>query len=130
MPTSSPRVKFEELGLPSLDLLALSVRFTGEEVWLVIKSLSPDKAPNPNGFTTHSFQTAWPLIRHDLMSVFNAFWRLDTHHFHNTNDALMVLLPKKGLPGMPPRNKNARSSPSCILLVQKNTDSACSCYFS
>jgi hypothetical protein len=73
---------------------------------LVIKSLSLDKAPGPDGFTTHFFQAAWPLIRHDLMSVFYAFCRLDTHHFHNTNDALMVLLPKKGLPGMPPRNKN------------------------
>jgi hypothetical protein len=36
------------------------------------------------------------MIRHDLMSVFDVFWRLDTRHLHNTNDALMVLLPKKG----------------------------------
>jgi hypothetical protein len=37
-----------------------------------------------------------PVIRHDLMSAFDTFWRLDTRHFHNTNDAPMVLLPKKG----------------------------------
>jgi hypothetical protein len=55
VPTHSCRIKFEELGLPSLDLSALSAGFTEEEVWSVIKSLSLEKAPSPDGFTARFF---------------------------------------------------------------------------
>jgi hypothetical protein len=88
------RIKFEALGLPSLDMLAMGARFTEEEVSTVIKALLLDKAPNPDGFMTWFFHVAWPVIRYDVMMAFNAFWRMDTRHQHNTNDALMVLSPK------------------------------------
>jgi hypothetical protein len=56
--------------------------------------MAPDKASGPDSFTARFFQAAWPVIRHDLMSAFDAFWRLDTRHLHSMNDALIVLLPK------------------------------------
>jgi hypothetical protein len=41
---------------------------------------------------------AWPVIHHDIMCAFDAFWSLDTRHLHCTNDVLMVLLLKKADP--------------------------------
>jgi hypothetical protein len=93
-PAHSHRIKFKVLGLPSLDRLAMSARFPEEEVWSVIKGLPPDKVPGPDGFMTQFFQVMWPVIRHNVMSTFDALWRLDMRHWHNTDDALMVLLPK------------------------------------
>jgi hypothetical protein len=51
-PVHSRKIKFEALGLASLELLAMGARFIEEEVWMVIKGLPPYKAPIPNGFMT------------------------------------------------------------------------------
>jgi hypothetical protein len=72
-PSLSRCIKFEELGLPSLDMSPLGMQFTEEEVWSVIKGLELDKAPSPDGFTARFLQVAWLVIRHDLMSAFNVF---------------------------------------------------------
>jgi hypothetical protein len=90
----SCKIMFEALGLPSLELSAMGTRFSKEEVWTVIKGLPSDKAPGPNGFTARFFQSVWPVIKHDVISAFDAFWCLTMQHLHNTNDAFMVLLPK------------------------------------
>jgi hypothetical protein len=50
-------ITLEELGLPRLQLNELGDRFT-EEVWNMIRSLPPDKAPGPDGFTTRLLQSA------------------------------------------------------------------------
>jgi hypothetical protein len=50
----------------------LSARFT-EEVWQVIRAMPSDKAPGPDGFTTHFLQAAWDIIKADIMCAFNAF---------------------------------------------------------
>jgi hypothetical protein len=52
-------------------------RFTEFEVWGVIKSLPPDKAPGPDGFTTRFLQAAWPVIKADVMHAFDTFWYVD-----------------------------------------------------
>jgi hypothetical protein len=54
-PLHSHRMKFEALGLPSLDLSVLGDRFTEEEIWTVIKGLPSDKALGPDGFMTRFF---------------------------------------------------------------------------
>jgi hypothetical protein len=60
----------------------------------VIKALPPDKAPRLDDFTARLLQATWPVIRHELMSAFDAFCHLDTRGFHNINEEVMTLLPK------------------------------------
>jgi hypothetical protein len=60
----------------------------------VIRTLPPDKAPDHDGFTACFLQSAWPIIRPDMMKVFDTFWRLDLWSLHSVNEALMELLPK------------------------------------
>jgi hypothetical protein len=88
------RIKLDMLDLPQPDLIGMSSKFPEEEVWSVIRSLPPDKAPGPNGFTACFLQVAWHVIRHDLMSAFDAFWSMDGRDFHKVNEAMMTLIPK------------------------------------
>lgn len=84
--------------LPQIDLHGIDACFTEDEFWTTIKELPPDRAPGPDGFTGHFFKVAWGVIKHDIISVFNALWSLDARSFHLLNDALMVLLRKKDDP--------------------------------
>jgi hypothetical protein len=51
----SNSINFEHLDLPHLAMPELSDRFTKDEVWLVIRSLPPDKAPGVDDFTVHNY---------------------------------------------------------------------------
>lgn len=57
-----------------------------------------DKAPGLDGFTGLFYQTAWPIIKGDLMNAINAFWAQDYRSFQHLNDAYMILLKKKSNP--------------------------------
>jgi hypothetical protein len=87
-------LRLDALDLSPLNLADLDERFTEAEVLDVIRSLPPDKASRPDGFTTRFLQTCWATIWLDLMAAFDAFWRLDTRNFHDVNGALLSLLPK------------------------------------
>jgi hypothetical protein len=52
-----------------------------------------EKAPESDGFTF--YQTAWPIIKHDIMRAFHALWSLDYRSFYLVNQVYMVLLRKK-----------------------------------
>jgi hypothetical protein len=82
------------LDLPRFKLIELSERFTEEEVLQVIKSVPLEKAPGPDGFTSHFLQVAWEVIRHNILCEFYALWSLDTRDLHLINGALIILLPK------------------------------------
>jgi hypothetical protein len=88
-------IALDGLDLPRSDLTGLGARFTEEEVWGVIKALPHDKAPGPDGFSAGFLQSAWDIIRLDLMMAFDVFWHLNTRSLHLVNNAFMVLLPKK-----------------------------------
>jgi hypothetical protein len=60
-------------GLPSVELLKFSARFTEQEIWNVIKALPSDKALGSDGFTTRFLQVAWSVIRPDIMRVLSEF---------------------------------------------------------
>jgi hypothetical protein len=87
-------IDLDQLDLPRLDLSQLSECFTEEEVWNVVRSLSPNKASGLNGFMTRFLHAVWLVIKGDIMQAFDAFWYVDTRHFHSVNNALMTLLPK------------------------------------
>jgi hypothetical protein len=91
----SNSINLDLLDLPRLDLDHLSSCFTEPEVWNVIRSLSLDRAPDPDGFTARFLQCAWHIIWHDLMMVFDSFWRMDSRSLHSLNQALVILLPKQ-----------------------------------
>jgi hypothetical protein len=77
------------------NLFELSERFTEEEVYYIIRSLPPDKAPGPDGFTVCFLQVAWAMIKLEVMQAFDVFWHMDVRKFHVINEAIMVLLQKK-----------------------------------
>ena len=91
----SKTLDLEVLGLPSLDLSALEVTFSEQEVWAVIRELPNDKAPGPDGFTGRFYKAAWATIKSDVLNAFNAFWANDFRSLNHLNDALLILLRKK-----------------------------------
>jgi hypothetical protein len=93
-PTRSNGITLEQLKLLQLELASLCGRFSKDEVWLVIRSLPLDKSPGPDGFTVCFLQTTWPIIRGDIMRVFDAFWHQDIRNLHGLNGALISLIPK------------------------------------
>ncbi|KAM0924223.1 hypothetical protein ACQ4PT_005019 [Festuca glaucescens] len=82
------------LGVRTHDLSDLEAPFSEEEVWSVIKSQEPDKAPGPNGFTGRFYTVCWHIIKHDFMEAFEALWRGDARGLQLANQALISLLPK------------------------------------
>jgi hypothetical protein len=84
----------QALGLSALNLQELGERFTEDEVLKLIRSISPDKAPGPDGFIARFMQATWGIIHPDVMRTFDALWHLDMRDMHCVNDALLVLRPK------------------------------------
>lgn len=93
--TRKHSLNFTFLGMPICDLSAMDAPFSDQEIWSVIHSLPPDKAPKSDGFTTQIIQVAWLIIKVDIVLAFDALSRLDPRNFHLVNEALIVLVPKK-----------------------------------
>ncbi|WVZ90672.1 hypothetical protein U9M48_036954 [Paspalum notatum var. saurae] len=91
----SNNLRLDRLGLQLLDLNGLDHCFSEDEIWAVIRELPDEKAPGPDGFTGLFYKVAWPIIKADIMRVFNAFWSLDIRSLFLLNDAFLVLLKKK-----------------------------------
>lgn len=64
------------------------------EIWAVVRELPPDKAPGPDGFMGAFYQSAWPVIKADVLRAINAFFAADQRQFHCLNGALLTLIPK------------------------------------
>jgi hypothetical protein len=77
------------LNISMMQLTGLDRCFSEDEVWQIVRALPPDKAPGL------FYQSAWPIMKFDIMEAFHAFWQLDSHSFHLVNQAYMVLLKKK-----------------------------------
>lgn len=88
-------ISFAHQNLPSWQQPALDCCFSEEEVWQAIADMPTDKAPGPDGFTGLFYQTAWPVIKQDIMRAFNALWSLDGRSFYLVDKAFMVLLCQK-----------------------------------
>jgi hypothetical protein len=79
---------------PSLDLSELDQFFSEEKIWNTIKSLPPDKALGPDGFTGRFYRAAWQIIKVDFMAVVGRMMQGDINKLHLLNSAYITLLPK------------------------------------
>jgi hypothetical protein len=57
--------------------------------------MPPDKALGPDGFTGRFLQSAWPIIKQDVLQALVAIWSMDTRSLYLLNQAYMVLIRKK-----------------------------------
>jgi hypothetical protein len=98
MKKGTPRSRdfnWDNIPNPEFDLTSLADDFMEVEVHEAIKSIPPDKAPGPDGFTSLFFKACWNIIKEDLMKVIKLFSNLHSENFHWLNTANIVLLPKK-----------------------------------
>jgi hypothetical protein len=80
---------------PSVEALDdLGIPFSEDEILATIRALPADKAPGPDGFTVEFFRACWPILKHDLMRVIDAFSELSVDNLGIINSANIVLLPK------------------------------------
>jgi hypothetical protein len=76
------------------DRRCLDRPFTEEEVVGVVKDMSGDKSPGPDGFSMAFFQSCWAIVKGDVMAVLHDF------HAHGNfekslNATFIALIPKK-----------------------------------
>ena len=77
-----------------MDVCALEVPFTEEEVFDVLLGCSGDKALGPDGFSMTFWQFAWNFVKVDVMSFSREFYEHDKF-VKSLNATFMVLIPKK-----------------------------------
>jgi hypothetical protein len=53
-----------------------------------------DKAPSPDGFTSHFYKVYWLTIKEDIMVAVSALWRRDFRNFRLLSTAYITLIPK------------------------------------
>lgn len=76
----------DALLLTTLDLTSLNMPIT-EEIWGVIKTMLPDKAPGPDKFTGKFYKVCWGVIKGDLMRAVDSFSRGDMRGLGAVNTA-------------------------------------------
>lgn len=77
----SHRINLNNLLLLSLDLSDQDIRFTMEEVAMIIRESPSDRAPGPDSFSSLFFRLSWDIIKPDLLRVFDALWAQDWRNF-------------------------------------------------
>jgi hypothetical protein len=83
------------VGITPLDLSALELPFTEEEVLADVRDTLSDRASGPDGFTGAFYKAAWATIKDDIMHALNALFFGDSRMFRSLNNTFIVLLPKK-----------------------------------
>ena len=74
----------------------MEVQFS-EEVSVALKDLNVDKAPSPDGFTAAFWQSAWLVVKEDIMKFFKDFFEIGKF-VRSLNTTFLVMVPKKGGP--------------------------------
>lgn len=93
--TRSSTLNLDFFHWEGLDLTALDEPITEDEVWQTIKGLPADKAPGPDGYTGHFYNSCWPLIKADFMAAIITLQQGDSRKLWLLNSAFLTLIPKK-----------------------------------
>lgn len=64
------------------------------EVDNIVKRMSADKSPGPDGFNGHFMKKCWQVIKHDFYKLCLDFYD-DQANMESINDSLVTLMPKK-----------------------------------
>ena len=76
----------------------MEVPFLVEEVATTLKYLNGDKAQGSNGYIAAFWQSAWDVIKDDVMKVFKDFY--ETRKFvKSINITFLVMVPKRAKGG-------------------------------
>jgi hypothetical protein len=85
--------------------------FTEEEVHLALKMMVKNIAPGPDGAPVEFYQACWPLVKHDIMSLFND-WQTGVLNLYRLNFGMIILLQKT-----PEADVIRKYRPICLLQV-------------
>lgn len=77
-----------------MDLNHLAAPFTEMEIELAVNSLAHNKASGPDGLTMEFAQHFWPIIKPDVLGIFEKFQRHELD-FTTLNRANISMIPKK-----------------------------------
>lgn len=91
-------LNLSNIGWEPKDLSHLDDPFTEDEIKRAIFAAPKEKAPGPDGFIGKFFISCWEIITFDLLAALNHFYNLNQQQLHLLNQALVVLIPKKGNP--------------------------------
>lgn len=83
----------EDLLTRSSDLGCLSEPFSAEEIDAVVRNLSSDKSPGPDGFNTDFVKRCWPIIKQEFYDLCDAF-QSGNIYLQSINGSHITLLPK------------------------------------
>ncbi|XP_073360156.1 uncharacterized protein [Aegilops tauschii subsp. strangulata] len=83
-------INWDAIDLPCVQNAGLDNPFTEPEVWAAILATPVDKAPGPDGFSGAFFRACWNTIKHDVMAVFDHFYRLAGGNFSDLNSAMIA----------------------------------------
>jgi len=76
-------------------LSSLDRPFSDDEILLAIRQMPQNKAPGPDGFTGHFFNSYWQIIQHDVSAAINSLYNMRCHDLNLLNKANIILIPKK-----------------------------------
>jgi hypothetical protein len=87
-------LELSDLITREVSLLDLDLPFCEDEIWQAVKRMPKRKAPGPDGFTAEFLRACWPIVKDDIVEVFQRLYELRGRGFAQLNQALLLLLPK------------------------------------
>jgi hypothetical protein len=94
----SPQMQFDlDTLFDPVDLQSLVDPVSNDEMDNIIRSLTNDKAPGPDGFNGHFFKRCWNLIKYDMYRLCRGFFNHQVN-LQAINSSFITLVPKKPNP--------------------------------
>jgi hypothetical protein len=88
-------IDLEEVYPTQIDLSTLTQPFSEDEILNVLKLIPRDKSPGPDGFGSGFYQDFWSLIKLDILTLFQHFFK-DRLQMDRNNRSYIVLIKKEG----------------------------------